>query len=1315
MTFRTPTILPPLSTPAGIEPPMARSLPRDRALQRLRFHTGRTLTASALEAEQAYVMARFGLQGRLLSPGVISGLGVVIGNQAETPGRLIIEAGRGLTRAGQDVVLSSPSTVDVNNLPVRGGAEAMGPARGLAVLVLIPVEAERVFFASAAEKEANFTATLPRDRRSAPYQDLRLLDGVLAVLVPLPDELVPVDAAQAVNLATDAMLTREVAGTDPWSGVGVPLALIRIDPDGRVAWLHRSAARRRGGVLPQPHRPGRSLPPALRQARLESLIEQWDAWLRQGWDGRDAGLRMRFLPPAGLLPKRAWDNSGFFPGGWRQAQAPIPLGQLEGVLDAAAVLAPYDLTRADDAVKWLIPVPAGVYDADLLNTDPQIDPVFAETRATLAQAVANARRLRDWRYRESVRAVEWLIDSTAARSLEPIQVDPEALEGEADFPITDESDLPSEPQTAAIAAHADFFAGIGANLLTDGQRTMIDPAGVGTDAFTGVRPFLAELRRLTGEADDVIDLGFARLQADIYRIRQIMLDNEEATKLATFPILAGLAKGSNAVATNAGLKAHFTAQKALRASQPGAAPPPAAGEATLRLHLIGQPLSVQPDDLGAAPVPGREPTVTRGTGGPSVSLLESTALTSFQTPKDSFTFDQIDGGAVLAAQMQPNAFRDLVNQIQQGAIDDLVLATAQDKRLGILGAQPLIGEIRDTRTMTIADRIAVSAAVTARSSALGIKAEILGQLQALGMNLTGVKAPLTSDSWRAAVLSLEDYQAVRTQLPTEELRAELDRFRVVLVNNEGGEQPAAAAEPTLVRIALDRLLPADGNAPLNPLQMAGEVLRRAYAPIHVTGLAGLTLGKVLDPEPDGADDEATFLASAVAILENTVGMLRAVERRVAAVRALADRTELLLPELGLALDRSLEALAAAERDLAEARHDLSVCDSLIEEETKRLAALGQRRRKILADHVTVVAYVRPRVLQPHRAATTSGRLLPGVFADPLPVCFKADVAPPQEIEDMLAALREAPIGWLSANPELLAVFRDPQLLERTYLKVVAGNRFRQEHATVRARAKDTVRESRGQQAARRIAAGYLTLVGRLRAARLSIEYTRFHSASWADRRRRALADMSLNDLIESGADVAVARRALDEIEAIERVATCLFQRVQQAPAPVRLIWARTLSSYDQVGSLEDITRLPGWNALPIPLRQAMQRLSGWLFGRVEPTPPEARAMISDLVRVALLMASHAPVADIISARLASEQTLQAGGVLDLVVRRGLPKIGMITKVYRAGVWQASGVIRDLKGDRARVELREVAGGLQALGPEARVTVHAAMARALTGF
>ena len=90
--------------------------------------------------------------------------------------------------------------------------------------------------------------------------------------------------------------------------------------------------------------------------------------------------------------------------------------------------------------------------------------------------------------------------------------------------------------------------------LSEEERAQLVPS---RPQFEGLQPFAARLSRRVDAADDAVNLGFIRLQTDIYRLRQIMLTNEEATKLATSPVLATIAKGETSYAINEAIQSYF--------------------------------------------------------------------------------------------------------------------------------------------------------------------------------------------------------------------------------------------------------------------------------------------------------------------------------------------------------------------------------------------------------------------------------------------------------------------------------------------------------------------------------------------------------------------------------------------------------------------------------------------------------------------------------------------------------------------------------------------------------------------------------------
>ena len=107
----------------------------------------------------------------------------------------------------------------------------------------------------------------------------------------------------------------------------------------------------------------------------------------------------------------------------------------------------------------------------------------------------------------------------------------------------------------------------------------------------GLEEFIKFLELKINQADDTLDLGFLMTQASMYRLRQIMLGTDAASRLATSPALATIASGSTAAATKQNIAQFFATAKVVSGpietvapAKPAAAPaagieetPPAAG------------------------------------------------------------------------------------------------------------------------------------------------------------------------------------------------------------------------------------------------------------------------------------------------------------------------------------------------------------------------------------------------------------------------------------------------------------------------------------------------------------------------------------------------------------------------------------------------------------------------------------------------------------------------------------------------------------------------------------------------------------------
>lgn len=84
------------------------------------------------------------------------------------------------------------------------------------------------------------------------------------------------------------------------------------------------------------------------------------------------------------------------------------------------------------------------------------------------------------------------------------------------------------------------------------------------DFYTsGLTALIRKLTDRAQQADDPIDFGFLHGQANIYRLRQKILGTGLGTKLATSPVLAGIAQGDTASAVRSDPRAVWSAALAL--------------------------------------------------------------------------------------------------------------------------------------------------------------------------------------------------------------------------------------------------------------------------------------------------------------------------------------------------------------------------------------------------------------------------------------------------------------------------------------------------------------------------------------------------------------------------------------------------------------------------------------------------------------------------------------------------------------------------------------------------------------------------------
>ena len=106
-------------------------------------------------------------------------------------------------------------------------------------------------------------------------------------------------------------------------------------------------------------------------------------------------------------------------------------------------------------------------------------------------------------------------------------------------------------------------------------------------------------------------------------------------------------------------------------------------------------------------------------------------------------------------------------------------------------------------------------------------------------------------------------------------------------------------------------------------------------------------------------------------------------------------------------------------------------------------------------------------------------------------------------------------------------------------------------------------------------------------------------------------------------------------------------------------------------------------------------------------------LINDLVRVCILLASHAPVNQIIAGTLHEAVTVKPGGLVKIAVDPTVVRIGMPVAIYREQEVVAHAVVSDLIGGLASAQVVKTVQAAVQLDKGMRVQFDAVSATALT--
>ena len=1158
------------------------------------------------------------------------------------------------------------------------------------------------------------------------YVDQQVVDAVQVVLHAWPRAtlaLPPADARQRNRLAYavfDAERNLSAGSLHPWEALGVPIGLIAFEellPSGRdILWgrgempwaprfVDRSAVVRQGGRRRRRARvSGAASNSFLAQARFLQLAEHLADPEMRRLPVTDQAARLRFLPPVGVLPVHAADprkgEVDFFPPGFRVEAAPIPAEQLDLLLAESAGLAPYDLRAAEDEVRIYVPVPQAVYEPELLEVE-RVSPEFP-----LAIARFGARRDRWLSRRGHVRSiVSALSRGISGSPVEFPDPDPEAFPDEdptADpidpstpeltepeltyetsevdgerrsaalqklkaelrsaTPLRHETAVAVDPANVTLPAFTSLPAELRARLVrrpspTDSSMESFGIEGVMTDAelklmlaLSGDRKYQNLVRRIHArsqfdELSKLDELGLTRFIA-LLESRSAAADDAVDlgfTKAQTDiyrvrQLMLGTAAGTRLATSPAlaqiaqGESARATREtladfvRRISEEKPAApTPAPPSGGGTTPSSTLGRPAFNFLTPLNRT-IPTLPTSSTPAFRTPSIPGLGGLAPTAPRRDVGA-TQPRAPTGVGGGGRLTPTAARQLRSQGPS-----VLNVPPRVSRGDITQQQPIVGKASDFRNVSVAERLKSPPANESKSFSVADKYEVLTTLTGLALNLDGIEVP-----------GFYEYDA---------------NGSLVMVEVEG---PSGTVQ-----------VPKERTHPLS--ELTPRRLRDVLAGKHDT-----------DP-PNG--DEGRFFAAGVRAIDHAVAALRLVEGVVSGYRNAIRLCRAALNATKTSLDAASSRLQVIDDEVAEARQDVGVARALLAEEVERVRGINNRRDRVVRDHVEFLVYQRSRLSDIVRDMP-SRSLLSAQFDAPAPACLRENPPVPDELNELMTLLRDAPLRWFAHVAPWLEKLDRPEWLLRAL-------------STSKSRAATRVAASRSQPAfqvgASRVQAGVRGLL-----ASKSLSFSRSHEAAvstlqvehvreagWTHLLQEAKRVVSLGDLMVAGHGQAAASQAVArELDYIRRVAACLYVRFGSVTPRIRLDWAERLGQYDRPANLRNLASLPRWGEISAEERRDMQSLVDWLFGRVDPTEPEAVEAVNDVVRMSVLLASHAPVDQILIGHVEENTPVVLGGRVDLRIDPTKVRVGMHVRLFERSSVVASATVQNIVGSVASTLVSQV--------------------------
>ena len=1284
--------------------------------RRLNLFNGRSLSDLAFQAEQNNRSGHLALLGQLRSAGVISGLQVTEAPDIDNKLEIQIATGQGICTSGEDVWVPRPLTVSLSGLPVFFNRDqysslvaflASGrlPTLRSFILVLQPIVLLNT-------GSADPNRCTDWDDSSRAFENEQRTDGVRLALFAWDSGLEPeVEQSRWRNQLANAIFTQELRGEpkhpspeqpdpQPWKRQGLPIALIALTADRQEIEFIDGFAVVRAGGRPRPKTPvvPNSGDPLIWQARLQQFAEQLAEMEPQGntlaeqqnWIQTEVAPRFRFLPPVGLLPAAALDPQApresqnfFFPANYEWQVAPIPLEQLELVLKDSASLAAFDLDQADQVQVW-VPVPQAWFEPNLL-LEEKPNQLFQQRIVEFQNRRAEWLARRAWLRQRAV-AIAKYVSGEVLSFPDP---DPNQLEQpeEGTAPPLDPPELDYQTELRN-----------GVRVLLPIQellQTLLSQTPIDNDAVAVLDwPKGREIRETLGN-DVIVNYDY---NTKLMTVKGVLSD-EDRRKLLDFELDDKAAKTRIEVAVNdlyvrSKDNTYLTILNTKGLQE--------------FINFLESKVAQADDAVEFGFLQSR--TSMYRVRQQVLGLEDASRLATSSTLADIATRE-----SAYATQKDLSAYF-LAAKGRQVTAPDPATTTAPATRAvaAAAAAAPAAAEsaafqLRD-RAVGLQNMTTASSGFAIGEAATAMPRFDIGKVSGTSLQFgSGIETSIRTDML-AQPQGFEPQSSVNDTLKTSNL------FKSPFTNIDVIEQsPIIGRSPDSVIVGERLKQPAaietrDFSLVGRKNVVKNLALLGIFKDLPVPG-AALNFGQVMSGpfplEPIDEEklpakaDEVEYFSRAVHALDLTVAALRLGEGRVQAYRgaiALCRKTMAVL----LALQSQInQRLRVVETELAEARQDVSVAKALLAEETARVGRINERRKSILSEHVTFLAYQRPRsadllLTPPWR------RLDPGYVADPLPPCLNDDQPIPRELRAMTDLLRDAPLVWFSSLPQSLdridRVDSLVRLFDSAMQRINPGVGSAVDVATI------TTGSTQISQTIRGIYGQSLQMVQQHRRLIARIDLNAIAAQSWRQSRQQAEKILTLGDLLDGNhRRPELSNQAATMLEQLSRVATCLHARFAAVRPALRLDWAERLSQFDEPVNLRTLTNLPRWGEIDDLGRRELQSLVDWLFQQFSSNQAEAIDFGSDLVRLSLLLACHAPVNQIISGRVLKPTTVRPNDRLQISMDPLQVRIGMSVLVYsNLNTVVARGIVDDLNGGLAIAKITQTTQVNLALSESSRV-------------